>query len=280
MQDGSAIEWWTLLRVIAVFNLLAWGGAAWLLWRRRASWPTQAWATRRWVLLLSAGYVLGCAWRSWWPVYDVPRLVMVDSFWSSVVVGRSVATVAELCFVAQWALLLREAARDAGSRFGVATSRALLPMIAIAELCSWYSVLTTSNIGHVIEESLWGAAAALVAASLLRLWPHVERLRRPLLALWCAAGAGYVVYMFGVDVPMYWARWLSDDLHGRGTLDLMQGLADASARWVVSHRWDDWRSEAAWMTAYFSVAVWMSIGLVLAPRLRRHAPDASMMAAR
>lgn len=270
MQDTSAIEWWTLLRGIAVFNLLAWSGAAWLLWRRRALWPRQAWATRRCVLLLSAGYVIGCAWRSWWPVYDVPRIVMVDSFWSSVVVGRSVATVAELCFVAQWALLLREAARDAGSRFGAVVAAALLPMIAVAELFSWYSVLTTSNIGHVVEESLWGLAAALVVASLLRLWSQVEGRRRPLLALWCAAGAAYVVYMFGVDVPMYWARWLTDELHGRGTLSLMQGLADVSARWVVSHRWEDWRSEAAWMTAYFSIAVWLSIGMVLAPRLRPH----------
>lgn len=36
----------------------------------------------------------------------------------------------------------------------------------------------------------------------------------------------------------------------------------------VSHDWAHWRSEVVWMTAYFSVAVWLSLTLVLAPRLR------------
>jgi hypothetical protein len=30
----------------------------------------------------------------------------------------------------------------------------------------------------------------------------------------------------------------------------------------VSHRWQDWKSEVAWMSLYFSVAVWISISLV------------------
>lgn len=86
-------DWWTLLRAIAGLNLLAWAGVAWWLWRRRDQWPPDTWLGRRWQLLLSAGYVLGCSWRA----------LVVDSFWSSVVVGRSVATIAELCLAAQWA---------------------------------------------------------------------------------------------------------------------------------------------------------------------------------
>jgi hypothetical protein len=259
----STLHWWSLLRMVAGLNVLAWGAAAWWLWRVRDHWPPDAWLNRRWQLLLSAGYVLGCGWRCFLPVYDVQRLVMVDSFWSSVLVGRSVATVAELCFAAQWALLLREASRVTGSASGLAVSRAVLPLIAIAELFSWYSVLTTANIGHVIEESLWGLCAALLVASLLRLWPRVDAARRPLLALWGVAGAAYVAYMFAVDVPMYWSRWVADEAAGRSYFSVAQGLADASARWVVSHQWESWRTEVVWMTAYFSVAVWVSIALVL-----------------
>jgi hypothetical protein len=174
-----------------------------------------------------------------------------------------VATVAELCFAAQWALLLREASRVTGSASGLAMSRAVLPLIAIAELFSWYAVLTTANIGHVVEESLWGLCAALLVAGLLQLWPRVDVARRPLLALWCFAGTVYVAYMFAVDVPRYWSRWVADEAAGRSYLSVAQGLADTSARWVVSHRWESWRSEVIWMTAYFSVAVWLSIALVL-----------------
>ena len=255
--------WWTLLRVVAAVNVLAWGAAAWWLWRSRERWPPDAWLNRRWQLLLAAGYVLGCGWRSWLPVYDVQRLVMVDSFWSSVIIGRAVATVAELCFAAQWALLLREVSRVTASRSGWLMSQAVLPLIAVAEIFSWYSVLTTSNIGHVVEESLWGLCAALLVASLLQLWPRVDPARRPLLALWCFAGVVYVVYMFGVDVPMYWSRWVADEALGRSYLSVAQGITDASTRWVVSHQWEHWRSEVVWMTAYFSAAVWLSITLVL-----------------
>ena len=71
----------------------------------------EVYASRRLQLLLSAGYVFGCAFRSALPVYDVPRIALFDVWLSSVIVGRSVATFAELCFVAQWALLLREIAQ-------------------------------------------------------------------------------------------------------------------------------------------------------------------------
>ena len=259
-------EWWALLRGVSLFNLLAWLTAAWLLHRRGMHEP-GLWPLRRLQLLLSAGYVAGCAYRSLLPVYDVQRLVLVDSWWSSVIVGRSVATFAELCFVAQWALLLHEVSRDAGSTAGRRVACVLLPMIAVAEMFSWYSVLTTSNIGHVVEESLWGLGAALLVLSLAGLWPRVSGVHRPLLVFWGTAGALYAIYMFGVDVPMYWSRWVADEAQGRAYLSVAQGVVDASTRWVVSYRWDDWKTEVTWMSLYFSVAVWLSIALMHAPRV-------------
>jgi hypothetical protein len=224
---------------------------------------------RRWLLLLSAGYVTGCAYRSFVPVFDVPRQVLFDSWLASVVVGRSVATVAELCFVAQWALLLRASSQATGSVLGLSAARVMVPLIVVAETFSWYAVLTTSNLGHVIEETLWGLCAALLVVSLVHIWPRCARRMRPLLAFWCAAGLIYVTFMFAVDVPMYWSRWLADEASGRHYLSLAQGLLDVSGRWVVSHRWEDWKSEVAWMTLYFSVAVWLSIALVHAPLPKR-----------
>ena len=261
-------EWWTALRLVSAVNIAAWTAAAWWVLRQRETLTPQAWASRRLQLLLCAGYVFGCAWRSLLPVYDVQRIVLVDSWWSSVIVGRSVATVAELCFAAQWALLLREAAQATASRFAHAVSRAVLPLIVVAETCSWHAVLTTANLGHVFEESLWGLCAALLALALLALWPRAEPSRRPLLALSCAAAAVYVAYMAAVDVPMYWARWGADEAEGRAYFGVLQGAIDASTRWTVTHSWDVWRTEVTWMTLYFSVAVWMSLALVHVPRLR------------
>jgi hypothetical protein len=269
-----------MLCAVSVLNVLAWTLAVMHARRHQTLHEPGTWRSMRLQMLLSAGYVAGCAYRSVFPVYDVQRLTLVDGWWSSVLVGRSVATLAELCFVMQWALLLRAVASDTGNRFGTLVSRRLVPMIVVAELCSWYAVLTTSNIGHVIEESLWGLGAALLVASLALSWPRSRPELRPMLAAVCVIGAGYVVYMFHIDVPMYWARWVHDLQQGRQFFSVAEGLADTAGRWVVSHRWDDWHTEIVWMSLYFSVAVWLSISLIhaagrvaLRPRLQLMDPD-------
>lgn len=276
-MSADVYLWWAFLCAVSGLNVLAWSLSAAALRRRQGTMSAEVYANRRLQLLLSAGYVFGCAFRSTLPVYDVPRLCLFDTWLSSVIVGRSVATFAELCFVAQWALLLREIAHATGSAIGKSVSALVVPLIVIAETCSWYSVLTTANIGHVFEESLWGLCGGLLVMSFIAVWPRCGAGMRTLLAAWCAAGVAYVCFMFMVDVPMYWARWIADEAHGRVYLSIAQGLNDVSQRWVVSHRWEDWRHEVAWMSLYFSVAVWLSIALVHAPapqlRLRKAARE-------
>ncbi len=261
-------SWWALLCTVAALNIALWLLSANVVQRWRVRLSADIYIERRWQLMLSAGYVFGCAFRSFVPVYDVPRLCLFDSWLASVIIGRSVATIAELCFAAQWALLLRGVSRDAGSDLGKACSSLLVPLIVVAETCSWYSVLTTSNLGHVIEESIWGLCAALLVASLVAIWPRCVHRQRAMLALWCLAGVAYVAFMFLVDVPMYWSRWIADEAAGRHYMSLAQGVLDVSGRWVVSHQWQDWRSEVTWMSLYFSVAVWISLALIHLPAAR------------
>lgn len=259
MNDATTLYWWTLLCAIAGLNLVAWTASTAWLHRHRPDGTT--WPHQRLQLLLSALYVLGCGYRSFLPVFDVPRVVMVDSWASSVIVGRTVATIAELSFAAQWALLLRGAALTTGHRFSGWVAHAIVPMIAIAEVHSWYAVLTTRNIGHVVEETLWGTAAVLSVLAMVAMWPQASARGRRWLGAVIVAGTLYGAYMFFVDVPMYWARWLADEAAGRAYTTVAAGIADASGRWTVSHDWAHWRSEVVWMTLYFSVAVWISIGL-------------------
>jgi hypothetical protein len=258
-------SWWFFLCGVSAINVAAWSLTASALLRRRPGLSSEIYAARRLQLLLSAGYVFGCAFRSALPVFDIPRLCIVDTWLSSVIVGRSVATVAELCFVTQWSLLLREISREARSDIGRTTSTAMVPMIVLAEICSWYSVLTTSNLGHVAEESLWAVSAMLLVTSLMAVWSRCDASLRPALAVICAAGVAYVGYMFLVDVPMYWSRWVADEAAGRQYMSIVQGVLDASEHRIVSHRWEDWQNEVAWMSLYFSTAVWLSIALVHAP---------------
>jgi hypothetical protein len=259
---SHAVAWWhTSLRAIAVLNLALWSLAGVAVAREHALIHVETDAACYVQLLLSAGYVAGCAFRSFLPVIDIRRLVLVDSRLSSVLVGRSVATVAELCFAAQWALILHRAAVLGGSSFVQAESFAVVPLIMLAEGCSWYAVLTTEQLAHAVENSLWGLSAALAVAGMLVIGPrHLPALSPPMIA----GGAAYVAFLFVYDVPMYWSRWLVDQENGRRYLSIADGMVDVCRRWTVSYRWEDWRNEVPWMSLYFTFGVWSSIWLVYA----------------
>jgi hypothetical protein len=268
----GVLVWWSALCAVSVINIYGWRLSAAALARRKAAGTPAVYVLQRRQLLLSAVYVLGCAFRSILPRADVQRIGLFDSWVSSVLVGRSVATVAELCFVAQWALLLHPVARDAGARLGVLASWLLVPLIVVAEGCSWYAVLTTCYLGNVVEESIWALSVLLVIVSSLALWPRCTAAYRPLLATALLLGVGYVTFMCLVDVPMYVSRWLADEATGRAYLSLSQGLRDVRSRWVITFAWEDWRAEIPWMTLYFSVGVWCSIALVHVSGVNRSRP--------
>jgi hypothetical protein len=260
----AVARWHALLRALAVLNVGLWSLSAVAVTRAPAGIHSGAGTLPSLQLLLSAGYVLGCAFRSLLPVYDIQRVVLVDSPLSSVVVGRSVATVAELCFAAQWALLLHHIAALSHNGSAEAVALVIGPLIVLAEVCSWHAVLTTAQRGHVVENSLWGLSAALVVGGMLVLGPHRFAALYPSMIAWCIGGAAFVAFIFFFDVPMYWSRWRADQLSGRSYLGISEGMIDVCRRWVVSYRWEDWKDEVLWMSLYFSVGVWASISLVYA----------------
>jgi hypothetical protein len=244
-----------------VLNVVLWSLSAVAITREHVSIRVEAEAGCYLQLLLSGVYVAGCAFRSFLPVIDIPRIVLIDSRLSSVLVGRSVATVAELCFAAQWALMLHRSAVSTGTPVAQAMALAVVPLIVLAEACSWYAVLSTRQRAHAVENSLWGLAAALVVAGVLMIG------RPGLAALYpsvIAGGAAYVAFIFFYDVPMYWSRWRADQARGHRYSSIADGMVDVTRRRTVSYRWEDWRNEVPWMSLYFTFGVWSSIWLVRA----------------
>ena len=211
-----------------------------MLGRRRVQLPADVYATRRRLLWLSAVYVLGCGFRSVLPMIDVPRLCLHDTWVSYIVVGRSVATVAELAFAVQWALLLREAG-------ATRASLAVVPLIVVAEVLSWLAVLTTNNLFHAAENSLWTLTAALALAFLASRWRLVGDRGKRVIAAAIACGAAYIAFMVTVDVPMYLARWEP----GQEYLSLGDGMREILERCVVNRDWAKWREDALVADALF-----------------------------
>ncbi|MBV9190919.1 MAG: hypothetical protein JOZ85_10580 [Betaproteobacteria bacterium] len=247
-----ALTWWRVLCVAAVVNAMLWAVSAGALTPE----PEIA-ATRQALLWLSALYVAGCAFRCALPMIDVPRYCMLDTPISRIFVGRSVATMAELAFVAQWALLMHEAG-------AVRAAAATMAIIVIAEVLSWLAVLTRNDFFHAAENALWTLAAGFAAVFLASRWNYEGELGRQVILAAIACAVVYIVFMTAYVVPMYLRRW-----HAGGTyLTLGEGLRQVLSRCKVERNWAEWRQDAAWLTPYFTLCVWMSIALVYVPSLR------------
>jgi hypothetical protein len=268
--------WWTFLLTVSALNLA-------LLLGLHASYRNFGSGNRAFAIeplaLLCAAYVFGCAFRSVLPRADVQRICLFDTWLSSVLIGRSVATLAELCFALQWAIVLRELAKITHSDTAKNIAKVIVPLIALAECCSWYAVISTNFLGNVVENSLWTASFALIGIALARLALSFRGPARYAIAAMAAGSAGYVLFMCNVDVPMYFARWQAQLADGQQYFGLLSGLHDLATRWVVTHSIAHWHNEIPWMSLYFSVAVWTSLllggfGLVrhLLPRYRVSRP--------
>src|SRR5215471_17001425 len=129
--------WWAMLTLVSGVNIALW----FLLYRELRTQPV---GSMQLMLLLCAAYVFGCAFRSVLPRADVQRICLFDHWLSSVFVGRSVATIAEICFVAQWAIILDEIGALTGAETAVNAALVIVPLIVVAECFSWYAVLTTN----------------------------------------------------------------------------------------------------------------------------------------
>jgi hypothetical protein len=271
--------WWSLLTVVSGANIAAW----FLLYRQLPDRPADNLGSAsglELMLLLCAVYVFGCAFRSLLPRADVQRICLFDTWLSSVVVGRSVATVAEICFAAQWAIILHQLGTMTGADTTLQAAWAIVPLILIAECLSWYAVLTTDYLGNAIENSIWAVAFLLVGIGLCRLLPEFAGPVRGVLAIAIIGIAAYLAFLMTIDIPMYLRRWRAKVADGSKLLRPLAGLRDVSTRWVVTHDLAEWKDEIAWMSLYFSVAVWVSLALCvfysLEDHLLRHRTEATV----
>src|SRR5262244_3997063 len=180
--------WWAMLTLVSGVNIALW----FQLYREL---HTQPVGSMRLMLLLCAAYVFGCAFRSVLPRADVQRICLFDTWLSSVFVGRSVATVAEICFVVQWVIILRHLADMVRSDTVRNVSLMIVPLILLAEGCSWYAVVTTNYLGNAVENLLWAAAFLFIAIALMRLLVEFHGAVRLAIATAIGGIGGYLAFL-------------------------------------------------------------------------------------
>src|SRR6478752_4985498 len=221
--------WWGLLTLVSGVNIAVW----FLLYGELRQPPASSAGSTPGIeimLLLCAAYVFGCAFRSFLPRADVQRICLFDTWLSSVFVGRTVATAAELCFAAQWAVILHQLGTMTGAETVVNIAWVIVPIIIIAECFSWYAVVTTNFLFNAIENSLWAVTFCLAGIALCRLMPEFQGPVRWALIAGIVGIACFLAFLVTVDVPMYLSRWRAGHAEGNTFLGFLEGLHDVSTR--------------------------------------------------
>jgi hypothetical protein len=249
--DWRLTLWLGSLAALTAFNVGLW------IWIARSVSRTPYVEAQ---LLLSAVYVGVCGFRSLFPRVDLERICFWDSWLSTILLGRTAATIAEVCFALQCVLFLERLSNISGEPWLSTGAHALVPLVIFAELCCWYAVLSLNHLGHAIEESLWALLMLILAAGFGTAALGSGGTLRVVLVAGCLVyGVGASLTM-AFDVRMYFRRW---KLGATGSyLTLATGLRDSQLRRHPRLEWEIWREEAPWMTLYFSIGVWTSLAMV------------------
>ena len=173
-------------------------------------------------------YAIVNVFRSILPRLDNQRICMFKSFWSTAIVGRTVATIAELSFAKQ---LQRH------------TGIPIVRCIMLAQVFCWLGLLTGRVQFHVIEETIWTIVAIRIMTFCILKQLHV----------FADIAFIYSCYMIFVDIPMY-ANRVSFPV---SFYDGYQEMVTCK----VSHEWSVWREDAVWMLGYFIGATQLSLFL-------------------
>src|SRR5262245_13018105 len=132
--DPRLSLWLASLAALAALNVALW------IWIARSVSVRTPYAETQ--LLLSGVYVGVCGFRSLFPRVDLERLCLWDTWLSAILLGRTVATIAELCFALQCALFLQRLSSLSGMPMLNVGAHTLLPLVIVAELGCWYAVLS------------------------------------------------------------------------------------------------------------------------------------------
>ena len=258
--------WWLFLVIFSVINITVWSWTRLYLFKNLTIKKFNFFHLVPENLIWFSGiYVFGCAYRSFFTKADVQRICLFDTWFSSVMCGRTIATIAEIAFIIQWSIVIKFLGNTTNDHVVKKLAQFIVPLILIAECFSWYAVITTHYLGNTIEESLWTVTYTLILVCLIRLWPKFKGAFKYAITISIVSSFLYILFMIFVDVHMYFTRWQADLASQKRTLGFIEGIIDLNTKWIVTYDINLWRTEIPWMSLYFSFAVLVSIGLCYIP---------------
>ena len=247
--------WWKFLCLIALFNMGIW---LWVITVQESvdsNFYIQA--------LLSGVYVTVCAFRSFFPRIDLERYCLHDSPWSSVALGRACATIAEICFSIQCAIIIFNISQAINSQIVEYVSYSIVPIIVLAQLFCWHATLTLNHFWHSMEEFAWVIMLVLISGCFIAGFFLLSAEYQVLMVIGLISCLASIWVMLFIDIPMYLSRTNEREKRGHRLLSVKDGIKDAVLRRVHTNDWAIWKKEVLWITSYFTIGVWLSISMVV-----------------
>ncbi|OLP95273.1 hypothetical protein AK812_SmicGene22640 [Symbiodinium microadriaticum] len=286
-----ALAWYSFLCSMALLNLCL--AFLFLLRCGKPSEDARPYWYRFSLRWLGAVYILVVAYRSVFPADYPHRYVFWDNMMSSILIHRACATVEELAWVLQIAIIQSFcAAQD------------LLLVTRLSLLCLFDAVarlMTRVDPKQVhdeksYQETCWAIAFAIglpVYVHLLfatyRRSQECHCKKQPAevgreatcgcftglhfaiaLTIFCL---GYVPYMAAVDVPSYWEAYDVQKLEGIEPNGFKQGVWNAFTYREQTRALSSWQSNLLWKTVYFTLGPWLSLAMMTAPVLPEQAEE-------
>ena len=191
---------------------------------------------------LMAVYVIVNCLRAIYPKRDVESTCLHKSHLSSIMFGRTIATIAEICFI----LLLINYYKSISDNNISSKTNLVLIIIIISEVFSWLGCLTKNQIYNSLEESGWLVSFLIfskITWDILRVRNDDFNLKFQLFCYTC-----FIIFLFFIDIPMYYNRYKN---HKKGYLSINQGLKSIMSCKIVTNNYDTWKDEILWQSGYF-----------------------------
>lgn len=263
MEDNTAKWWNRFLTVVSIFNIILVINYYYLNKNIMNN-------NKILILILVFLFVAVCAIRSIWPRTDSYKLCFYNNSISIPVVGRILATFAEMSFVTLLVIItniILDDSTDGSILFSILKkyNYLLIPMIFCAQIFCWIGVTTIRPIFNAIEESLWAVlgSSKIIIFSLIyynlinrtNLTPKINHIKfiSPIIIVSCLF---YVLFMVKHDIPMYIKRYRENKDE---PLNFIDGIKELSRCNKISQSYSDWKEEIPWLTLYFTFAVWFVI---------------------
>jgi len=215
-------------------------------------------------------YVLVCAVRSIWPRVDGKYLCCYDNLISTPLVGRILATMAEISFGLFIVMVSNDVIRSLNLEnedWLILINSGLVFVITIAQIFCWVGIVTSDPNYNAIEESLWTVFGISKFIMYTYIFAKISKTNninankiKKIIPIILISTLAYITFMVVRDVPMYIENAKN---HVGGYNSLPVGLKKLSKCIEVTHSYKKWKDDIPWLTGYFTLTVWTSMFILI-----------------